>query len=108
MRTRTGYGQLIPSPNELLDCSDNESEEEVTAKPKLEDFLTLFEQKIAEVNITYKQNKSQFEEDMRSFNDTDIQEEEEIIEKSINDGVIPAKKTAEPEQQPSSGVKQIN
>jgi hypothetical protein len=66
--------------NELLDNS--ESEEVVKMdKPRLAEFLQCFEEKIREVNITYKMCKAQFEQDMKSFRECDIREEEEVIEK---------------------------
>jgi len=61
-------------------------------KPRLAEFLEVFEEKIKEVNITYRMYKEQFEKDMKSFRECDIREEEEIIEKSIIEGILPAQK----------------
>ena len=36
------------------------------------------------MNKMYKLNKEQFLTDMKSFNDNEIQQEEELIEKSMN------------------------
>jgi hypothetical protein len=35
--------------------------------------------------MTYRNSKVQFQNDMKSFKESDIQIEEELIEKSIND-----------------------
>lgn len=67
---------------EILEMSDNEE----SKKPRLEDFLHSFEEKIRQVNLTYKDSKIQFENDMKSFKEQDILIEEEMIEKQINEG----------------------
>jgi len=36
-------------------------------KPKLEEFLKCLEEKIKEVNITYKATKEQFQTDLKQF-----------------------------------------
>lgn len=55
-------------------------------KPNLKEFLELFESKMDEINNFYRQNKHQFEKDMKTFKEEDIRMEEEIIERSINEG----------------------
>jgi hypothetical protein len=42
-------------------------------KPTLEQFLIEFEQKVKQVNLTYKSSKLQFQTDMKSFKESDIQ-----------------------------------
>ena len=80
------YNQ-IRSQIEILEASESHSEiTDLLNKPKLEEFLAEFEEKIHEVNQTYKLTKEQFQMDMKTFKDKDIYEEEQIIEKSINEG----------------------
>jgi len=40
---------------------------------------------VKQVNLTYKLSKNQFHQDMKAFKESDIQLEEEMIEKSIHD-----------------------
>ncbi len=56
---------------DLLEASDEEMESPI--KPTLEQFLIEFEQKVKQVNLTYKSSKLQFQTDMRSFKESDIQ-----------------------------------
>lgn len=82
------YGRK-PYSTELLDCSESENEQ--LTKPRIEEFLKHFEEKIKEVNVTYRKYKAQFEEDMKTFNEGEIQQEEDLIEQSINEGIMPQK-----------------
>ena len=59
--------------------------ERIVKKPKLCDFLSAFEKKVKAFNLTYKNSKMQFQNDMKSFKEQDIQIEEEMIEKLLND-----------------------
>ena len=59
--------------------------QKVVKKPKLCDFLQAFEKKVKAFNLTYKNSKTQFQNDMKSFKEHDIQIEEEMIEKLLND-----------------------
>jgi hypothetical protein len=63
-----------------LDCSDSE-DFDPTKKPRLEQFIKRFEAEVKRVNQTYKVSKTQFENDMKSFKDQDILNEEEAIDK---------------------------
>lgn len=55
-------------------------------KPRLQDFMAAFDEKVKDINMLYKESKAQFENDMKHFKDSDIEKEEELIEKSINEG----------------------
>jgi hypothetical protein len=66
----------------------NSSEEKSIEKPTIDEFLRCFDQQIKEMNKMYKMNKDQFHKDMKSFNDNDIQQEEEMIERSMNQGPV--------------------
>ena len=68
---------------DLLEASDEEMDP--PKKPTLEEFLIEFEQRAKQVNLTYKSSKFQFQTDMKCFKESDIQKEEEMIEKSINE-----------------------
>ena len=83
MESAAAFGHKFST--EILECSDTEELEETT-KPRIEEFLYRFEEQIRAVNETYQNSKKQFESDMKSFNEKDIQQEEELIEKSINEG----------------------
>ena len=56
------------------------------------------------MNKIYKASKGQFEKDMRSFNENEIQQEEDMIERSMNQGhpsptpVTPKESNSSPEQ----------
>ena len=67
-----------PRAEEILDASDIE---DGNKKPRLEEFLNEFENQIKHVNQIYRKTKSQFESDMKTFKDEDIQMEEEMLEK---------------------------
>lgn len=69
---------------ERSDLGDIMSEKAVK-KPKLCDFLQAFEKKVKAFNLTYKNSKMQFQNDMKSFKEQDIQIEEDMIEKLLND-----------------------
>lgn len=56
---------------DLLEVSDEEMS--APKKPRLEEFLQEFESKVKQVNLTYKSSKLQFQSDMKSFKETDIQ-----------------------------------
>lgn len=84
MESAAAFGHKFST--EILECSDTEEVEETTSKPRIEEFLQRFEEQIRAVNETYQNSKKQFESDMKSFNEKDIQQEEELIEKSINEG----------------------
>lgn len=55
-------------------------------KPRLLDFLAAFDEKVKDINELYRESKIQFESDMKHFKDSDIEKEEELIQKSINEG----------------------
>lgn len=84
MESAAAFGHKFST--EILECSDTEEIEEPTTKPRIEEFLHRFEEQIRAVNETYQNSKKQFESDMKSFSEKDIQQEEELIEKSINEG----------------------
>lgn len=67
----------------MEDCQA--SSEQVSKKPTIEQFLEEFNEKVKQVNLTYKASKEQFQKDMRAFKDSDILLEEEMIDKSISD-----------------------
>ena len=73
---------------DLLACSDEEMVQQ--EKPRLEEFLKEFELSVKQVNLTYKSSKLQFQADMKCFKETDIQKEEEMIERSINEANFPS------------------
>ena len=54
-------------------------------RPKLEQFLQEFDHSVNLFNQAYRSSKAQFITDMKSFKAADIQKEDEIIERSIND-----------------------
>ena len=54
-------------------------------RPRLEQFLQEFEHSVNLFNQAYRSSKAQFITDMKSFKAADIQKEDEIIERSIND-----------------------
>jgi hypothetical protein len=62
------------------------SQVDLPPKPRLQDFLAAFDEKVKDINMLYKESKTQFENDMKHFKDSDIEKEEELIEKSINEG----------------------
>ena len=60
----------IRSQIEILEASESQSDmTDLANKPRLEDFLSAFEEKIQEVNKTYKLTKEQFQTDMKTFRD---------------------------------------
>lgn len=67
-----------------FDASESE-DHDPTKKPRLEQFIERFEAEVKRVNQTYKESKTQFENDMKSFRDQDIQNEEEAIDKHMNE-----------------------
>jgi hypothetical protein len=54
-----------------LDASESEDHDS-SKKPRLEQFIERFEAEVKRVNQTYKESKTQFENDMKSFRDQDI------------------------------------
>lgn len=55
----------------FVDASESE-DHDPSKKPRLEQFIERFEAEVKRVNETYKESKSQFENDMKSFRDQDI------------------------------------
>ena len=68
--------------------ASNNSSSDIIDKPTINQFLKCFDQSIKEMNKVYKLNKEQFLNDMNSFNENEIQQEEEMIEKSMNQGPV--------------------
>ena len=64
----------------------SDSDDDQIAKPRLEEFLECFDHQISQVNITYKNSKQQFMQDMKSFREADIKQEEQMIERHLQEG----------------------
>jgi hypothetical protein len=83
------YDRLMSEKHSRNSKSAEESSEQTLEgmkKPNLNNFLELFRDKMDEINGCYRLNKHQFEKDMKTFKEDDIRMEEEIIERSINEG----------------------
>ena len=63
----------------------NLNKEEQKKRPSLSQFLEEFEEGMKYFNETYNNSKSQFLMDMKTFNQEDLNKEDEIIERSIKD-----------------------
>ena len=88
-RHQSNPGSQEPTGRGFVDASESE-DHDPSKKPRLEQFIERFEAEVKRVNQTYKESKTQFENDMKSFRDQDIQNEEEAIDKHMNEanGVI--------------------
>lgn len=83
-RHQSNPGSQEPTGRGFVDASESE-DHDPSKKPRLEQFIERFEAEVKRVNQTYKESKTQFENDMKSFRDQDIQNEEEAIDKHMNE-----------------------
>lgn len=70
-RHQSNLDSQEPNVRGFLDASESEDHDS-SKKPRLEQFIERFEAEVKRVNQTYKESKTQFENDMKSFRDQDI------------------------------------
>lgn len=93
MYRKAEYDRILAKQEHNVKISNSINSSELAAsmidlppKPRLQEFMRVYDEKVKDINMLYKESKNQFENDMKHFRDSDIEKEELLIEKSIDEG----------------------